>query len=145
MMTNRRHGTRTAGVSQNKPRSEFNSSAHKEVQVDEKVLNHVKEYNLSKGYGVEEADIIETIREEKTVWKSGADKHRWWNIYTYVVEINGMFIGYSDAETTGDMSASEAGYEFDPSCIREYEAKEKTVVVYAPKENKDAQFTSANK
>jgi hypothetical protein len=88
----------------------------------------------SKGNKVaEEADIIEEIQESDHVWKGNEDRHRWWNQYTYVVKINGMFIMYRDAETTGDMSASETGYEFSSDSICECEPKERTIIEYAPK------------
>jgi len=102
--------------------------------INEKVLQHVTAFNSANGYGADEATIIESIREGKRIWRGNESKRRWWNEYTYVVEINGMLIGYRDAETTGDMSAQETGFEFDTGSIREYEAKEQTVTVYAPKE-----------
>lgn len=38
-----------------------------------------------------------------------------------VVEIDGMLIGFDDAETTGDNSPSDVGFEFDPESIVEVE------------------------
>lgn len=103
--------------------------------MDEKVFNHIKAFNESNKYGTGEEDIIETLQESKVLWKGNEDKHRWWTVYTYVVEINGMYIGYEDAETTGDMNAREAGYEFDIDSICEYEPKEITTTIFVPKSN----------
>ena len=75
------------------------------------------------------------MRDAKVLWKSNGDKHRWWTVYTYVVEINGMYIGYEDAETTGDMNAREAGYEFNIDSICEYEPKEIKTTIYVSKSN----------
>lgn len=97
--------------------------------MNEKILNHVKTYNVSQGYGISEDDCIETIKESKVVWKDSGDKHRWYILYNYVVEVNGMFIGYREAENTGD---GETGYEFKPSTIHECRPVEKTVIVYEP-------------
>jgi hypothetical protein len=47
-----------------------------------------------------------------------------------VVEIDGMFIGYDGVETTGDESASEKGWEFDPATIEEYVPVERTITSY---------------
>jgi len=103
--------------------------------INEKVLQHVTAFNSAKGYSADEATIIESIREAKQVWRVNESKRRWWIDYTAVVELNGMLIGYRDAETTGDMSAEETGFKFDTGSICEYEAKEQVVTVYAPKGN----------
>ena len=100
--------------------------------MNERVFEHVKKYNESKGYGTTEEDIIETIREAKEVYKDSGDKHRWYIIYWIVVEVNGMFIGFCDADCTGD-EGTEDSCPFDPSTICECEAKEKTVIVYERK------------
>ena len=47
-----------------------------------------------------------------------------------VVEIDGMLIGFDDANTTGDKSPSDFGWEFDPSSICEVVAKEVVTTVY---------------
>jgi hypothetical protein len=103
--------------------------------VDNKVFEHVKQYCVSKGWGDTEADVIEAIREGEQVWEGNKSSHRWWDVYTFVVEIKGMFIGFRNAVSTGDMSASENGYEFSSDSICEYEAKEITTTVYAPKKS----------
>ena len=98
-----------------------------------KIFDHVKKYCEREGYDMnDEVTVIEVIREADHIWKSKGDKHRWWNCYTYVIEIDGMLIGYEDAETTGDMNAEEAGYHFDADSIKEYQAKEIKTIVYEP-------------
>jgi hypothetical protein len=44
-----------------------------------------------------------------------------------------MLVGFIDGKTTGDDSAEEKGWEFDPSTICEVEAHEKTITVYEQK------------
>lgn len=104
--------------------------------MNEKIKEHLKQYNLSKGYGIEDCDLIETIQEAKQVYKNNGDKHRWWIEYFYVVEVDGMYIGYVDAESTGDSNAQELGYEFDLTSICECEKQKQTLIVvsYKPKE-----------
>jgi hypothetical protein len=102
--------------------------------INQTVFKHVKKYCESKNWGTTEEDIIETIIESNHIWKDEEERHRWWNEYTYVIKIDGMLIGFRNAETTGDMTAKEAGYEFDSNSICEYESKEITTTVYQAKE-----------
>lgn len=101
--------------------------------MNEKIFNHIKQYNESKGWGVTEKDIIETLQESDSVWMGEADKHRWYNVHTRVVCLNGMFIGFTHYETTGDDSPSDMGLSFKKESVKEYEPKEKTITFYEPK------------
>lgn len=100
--------------------------------MDDKVRKHVTQFCEARGWGQDDATVIEAIHEGEPVHREEVGHARWWNEYLYVVEIDGMFIGYKDAETTGDMSAHEVGYKFDATTICEMQAIEKTVVVYEP-------------
>jgi len=101
-------------------------------QMNARIKGHVIKYKEAKGWGYDgtEDDLICTIRDAKRVHREEVGQHRWWTDYFYVVEIDGMFIGYLDAETTSDISAEECGCEFDPATIREVRPVEKTVTVY---------------
>ena len=55
------------------------------------------------------------------------------NLEVYVVNIDGMLIGYVYAEANRDESVSELGYEFDVSTICEMVASEKTIITFQPK------------
>ncbi len=104
--------------------------------MDENVRSHVAQYCKKKGWATDDATIIEAITDiYPYLHREGVGNHRWWNDYFYVIEIDGMFIGYYDAETTGDMSAYESGFEFGSSSIHEVKAVEKTVIVYEPVDN----------
>ena len=61
--------------------------------------------------------------------------HRWWNDVFRVTEIDGMLIGFDWAVTTGDDSARDKGWEFDPSSVCEVEATTETITrtIYKPK------------
>jgi hypothetical protein len=97
--------------------------------VNEKIKNHVAEYCKKEGWGTDEKTIIEVIRESEVVWSKDLGSSRWWGNEFRVCEIDGMFIGYNDAYTTGDDSPWDKGYEFDPKYICEVEKKEETKVV----------------
>jgi len=77
-----------------------------------------------------EEELLETLFEcGEEVHREVTNSSRWWNDVFIVKEIDGMFIGYEDAETTGDSSASELGFEFDKETIEEYEVKTKTKTI----------------
>jgi len=98
--------------------------------MDESIREHVAQYCRTKGWKPNDATIIEAIREAKRLHREEVGQHRWWNDYLYVVEVDGMIIGYLDSETTGDRSAWEVGCEFDPTTICRMRAVEKTVITY---------------
>ena len=78
-------------------------------------------------------ELLETLRNFSVLHKEMISEHRWWNEYRYTIKIKGTYIGYIYAETTGDMSASEAGYDFDPDSICEMEQIKKTITTYIKK------------
>jgi hypothetical protein len=88
--------------------------------MNEKVRAHLAAIAEKDGYDSKDDDIlIEYITEGKTVWSGHKQKHRWWIEYDRVVEVEGMFIRFTDCETTGDNSPCDAGWEFDTSAIIE--------------------------
>jgi hypothetical protein len=100
------------------------------------IKQHVSEYNRSKGWGTEDSDLIATITDSYEIWDDpNVDSHRWWDNFFRVVDVNGMKIGFLWASTTGDDSAKDKGWEFDPSTICEVEEKTETRVIttYVPK------------
>ena len=82
-------------------------------------------------------DLLEMLMEARKLYKEEVDQCRWWNEYLYVVEIDGMIIGYVYAAANRDESVDELGYEFDPSTICEMRSVEKIITVYeaTPDEN----------
>jgi len=100
--------------------------------MNEKIRNHVAEYNAVKGWDTTEESIIKTIYEAKRIWVGERSDRRWWTDCSAVVDVNGMLIGFDDAETTGDDSPRDKGWEFDPSSICEVEAEEVTTTIYKP-------------
>ena len=92
---------------------------------------HIEEYNKKNGWGISKENLEETITEcGKRLNKKEISRHRWWTTYLYIVELDGMIIGYIDAETTGDDSAHDKGYEDGVCDIHEMKAVEKMVIVY---------------
>ena len=96
--------------------------------MDEKVKRHLTEYCNQFQWGTDEDTLIEVMREGKRIHRQEITQHRWYNRYQYVVEVDGMLIGYIDVEATGDTDLSD--YDIDPSTICEMRPVEKTVVVY---------------
>lgn len=97
--------------------------------MNQKIKDHISKYNLSKGFGVSDAEIIETIRWGKEIYEEKIGDRRHWDDWFFVVEIDGMKIGFDGAKTTGDDSPYDKGWEFDPESIKEVEETTKTIVV----------------
>lgn len=102
--------------------------------MNEKIKRRLIEYNEKNGWGITDEDLIETLKESKRMYCEEIEEHRWWKEYQYVHFCCGIFIGYIDAESTGDESARERGYEFDKSTICEMVPIKKTIIVYEKKE-----------
>ncbi len=98
--------------------------------MNEKIREHVRAYNEREFEDASDEGIIETIRETPAKWSVVTGERRWWEDLFVVVEIDGMLIGFDDANTTGDKSPSDVGWEFDPSSICEVVAKEVVTTVY---------------
>lgn len=104
--------------------------------MNEKIKQHLIEYCKAEGWDLPEepqklkAEILEILQETgKEVFREKKEKHRWWNEVFVVKWINGMLIGYMDAETTGDSTPMEIGWEFDERTICEVEVKTETKIV----------------
>jgi len=97
--------------------------------MDKKVFDHVKKYCEAKGYGTDERSVIDTIRGSAYVWKGDVIICNTWIERTYVVNIDGMFIGFHDSKTTNK------SYKFDKDSICEYEKFSEIVTrkIYKPK------------
>jgi hypothetical protein len=100
--------------------------------MNQKIFEHVKAFNINHKWveGITEEHVIETIRDSATVATCDIYNRRWWAEHTRIVEIDGMFIGFRDAYTTGDESAADKGYAFNPDTIREYKPVPVTVIQY---------------
>lgn len=98
--------------------------------MNEKVKEHLIKYNTENGYSIEEDSLIETLTEANVIYEKETSGSRWWNNYFRVVEIDGMFIGYSWARAFRDETPKDCGWEFDTDTIGEVEAKEIVTTVY---------------
>ena len=98
-----------------------------------KIKDHIINHNRSLGYGITDLDLIETLQEGPLLSRTETDSHRWWQEYEHVVSIGGVLIGFITAETTGDMTAKEAGFKFDLEGVQEMVETIKTLTVYIPK------------
>ena len=103
--------------------------------MDEKIKKHVGEYLKIQDADDSEDSIIELIRYSEEIFYKVIEKKCRWNDVFKVVEIDGMFIGCDDAETTGDNTPNDVGFEFDPESIVEVEkvVEIKEVISYKKK------------
>lgn len=98
-----------------------------------KIRQHIVKYNKKHGWGTDDERIIETILEADILYKEVFNERRHWNDTFNVCKIGGLLIGYNWAETTGDMSAEEKGWEFEPESICEVVVKKVTEIIYIAK------------
>ena len=100
--------------------------------MNEKIREHVKKYNETKGYDITDEGIVDTIRES-VIWSGNFSSRRHWTDCLSVSKVNDMLIGFDDAQTTGDENAYDKGWEFDPESICEVEESQITTTVYKKK------------
>lgn len=74
----------------------------------------------------------ELLTSRPILYEQTDGTHRWWIDILKVTNIGGRLIGFYDAQTTGDNSPHEAGWEFEASSICEVEAYEVTKTHYRP-------------
>lgn len=92
----------------------------------------VREFCRSKGWRDDDLNVEEVLLYGDTVYTKVDGEHRWWNDVFRVVNVGGTLIGCRGAQTTGDMSPRETGWEFDWNSLCEVERKEVVTVVYEP-------------
>lgn len=102
--------------------------------MNKKIYEHLKEHCRKEKYDFDDGDILEILQEcGHELHEEIVDEHRWWDEIFKVTEIDGMLIGYYDAKSTGDLTAHESGWEFDPDLCHEVERHEETKVVVSYK------------
>jgi len=100
--------------------------------MNDRIRAHVAAYCVKHNWPTDDDSLIETITCARVVERRQAGQFRWWNEYRYVVEIDGMFIAFFDAEANRDESVRDLGYKFDPRYILEVRPVEVTVTEYKP-------------
>lgn len=83
---------------------------------------------------IEEEEIPEILDNYPVVYTGEACPHRHWDEYPTVFQIEDKFVMAMLAKTTGDLSASEKGWEFDLNSLAFVYPKQKTITVYCTKE-----------
>lgn len=78
-------------------------------------------------------DIYERLNEFEAILVDDEDRHRWWITMRKVIQVGDSFISYGDAQTTGDSSPREVGWEFDPESMEVVYPITRTVVDYVSK------------
>ena len=103
--------------------------------MNERIRKILEDDSIKNGYTKLDNDflLLEALREGNEVYKELVEEYRWWNEYRIVIKVGDTYIGYFDADTTGDMSATEAGYEIDLDAVCEMEQVQKTITSYVVK------------
>jgi len=99
------------------------------------IREHLEAYNTSKGYGVTDADLMETITEADSIWEGERDEHRWYTLVPTVVYIDGIYLCYDCCDCrdeNSDVDDCIGGYKL--SDVVEVEPENKTVIVFKKKE-----------
>ena len=66
-------------------------------------LNDINDGNIN--------DILEFLSCCPEMQSEVVDEYRWWNEVEYVVQVKDIFLKYYNAESTGDNTPTELGYE----------------------------------
>jgi len=98
--------------------------------MNQKIKNHLIEYCKKRGLKTDDQSLLDVLLEEDTIHRKRHEIHRHWDEYFYVVEIDGMLIGYINAESTGDLTPEEMGYKFDTGMICKVREREKIITLY---------------
>lgn len=86
-------------------------------------------YCESKGWSPVNPSLLLEVLDNATCLNKETRNRRWWTDVTRVAEVNGVLYQYDSAETTGDESPSDKGWEFNPDSIRFVKATKKMVPV----------------
>lgn len=104
-----------------------------EIQ-DEQIKEHLTRYCEKHGWDPSNEMFWEVLLDAKKKYTGEPQRHRWWNEYFCVVEIDGLEIGFYQAESTGDNCPWELGWEPDLRYVSRVEKHETTQIVttYTP-------------
>jgi hypothetical protein len=90
----------------------------------------VKVYCRSRGWMDDDLNVEEVLLYGDTVYTRVDGEHRWWNDVFRVIDIDGTLIGCYGAQTTGDNSPRDVGWQFDWNSLCEVERREVVTMVY---------------
>ena len=62
-------------------------------------------YAVSKGWEPDDDIVMEILIEGKTKKEFGHDEHRWYTLFTQVVQIDEMFVEFNNYSNSGDEPA----------------------------------------
>lgn len=112
-------------------------SSEKRFMNNKECIEWIRDYNIKKFQDDSDEMILALLEDSDIIYEEEVDARRWWNDMFYVVKIDGKYIGFDGAETTGDNSPSDVGWEFDMESICEVEKRVeiKEVVTFVPKKH----------
>jgi len=97
--------------------------------MNEKIKEYVSAYLKKGGTNPSDEAIIEEIRD-CVIWSGDFSSRRHWKDCLSVAKVGDMLIGFNDAQTTGDDSPYDKGWEFEPESICEVIPYEVTEIRY---------------
>lgn len=92
------------------------------------VREFLTEYNNSKGWGVDDGDLAETLTEAERVHAGSTDEHRWYIEQEVVSNVDGTFISFTDYIITGDNNMQDMGLSYDLDSARIVTRKERQII-----------------
>ena len=99
--------------------------------MNDKIKQHLVAYNASKGWGLDDGALLETVIESDALWEGTRDENRWYTLVPTVVDVNGMFLIFDSCHVKGEASDVDdciGGYKLEN--IKEAVSKEVTVTIY---------------
>jgi|ERR1700749_2239198 len=79
---------------------------------------------------ITDSELVDFLNESNTVSQVVTSGSRWWDNIEKVADVEGLgYFKYEWAKTTGDMTAREAGWEFDWNSLAEVEPYTETVTI----------------
>lgn len=70
-----------------------------------KIREYLEQITKEKGYGVDDNEIVELLREGKSLKEYNRDEHRWYTLFHRVVKIGDVYIDFQDVHNSGDEPA----------------------------------------
>ncbi len=102
-----------------------------------RIRDFLKNYNKQHGFGTSAKELWKTLTTRgneihREQFSRGFDGSRDRSYMTYfcVVELDGMKIGFYNAESECDLSPSDMGWDFELDCCREVEERKITTIEY---------------
>lgn len=97
---------------------------------NKELIEYLTAYAEHQGFDTVSDDwLYEYLSDHDYVHSEKVTSHRWWDVYSVVVQVKHKLIRFIGASTTGDNSPEDVGWSFDTGSICEVKSVEETVVI----------------